>query len=332
MTAATSVELRPFDPGRDFPSVVDLISAAHAHAGFDWFPSVAGLTVEWSPSPSFDPPLDTRIAVEDGRIVGLVRTSWREREAGVVHRIEVWVHPNRQRQGIGRRLLAWAEERGHAVAAGFSDRLAELPHRFGGVTDQDNAAGAGFASSAGYEPFRFHYEMRRALADPIPDAALPDGLEMRPVRPEDHRAIWLADTEAFRDHWDASVVHEEDFVRFFAHPEIDTSIWQVAWAGDEVAGMVINAINPRENERTGVDVGWLDGVSTRRPWRKRGLASALIARSLTVLRDRGMTVAALGVDTENPSGALGLYERFGFRPTRTWAFYRKAFQAHGVDR
>lgn len=324
MTSAM-VELRPFDLERDLPQVVELISAAHANAGFNWFPSVAGLTVDWAASPSFDPPRDTCIAEEDGRMVGLARTSWREREAAVVHRVEIWVHPDRQRQGVGRRLLAWAEERGRAVAAGFSGRLAELPHRFGGVTDQANAAGAGFAASAGYEPFRFHYEMRRDLADPIPDAPLPDGLELRPVRPEDHRAIWNADIEAFRDHWDASVSHEEDFVRFFAHPDVDPSIWQVAWDGDQVAGMVINGINRDENERIGLDVGWLDGVSTRRPWRKRGLASALIARSLTVIRDRGMTMAALGVDTENPTGALGLYERFGFRPTRTWAFYRKSF-------
>ncbi len=37
MTAAATVELRPFDPQRDFPPVVELIAAAHAHAGFEWF-------------------------------------------------------------------------------------------------------------------------------------------------------------------------------------------------------------------------------------------------------------------------------------------------------
>ena len=51
---------------------------------------------------------------------------------------------------------------------------------------------------------------------------LPDGLEVRPVLPEHHRAIWNADEEAFRDHWDHAVVTEDDFVKFFGDPDIDT--------------------------------------------------------------------------------------------------------------
>lgn len=325
MSTVAAIDLRPFDPTRDFPPVVELICAANEHAGIESFPSVASLQVDWSASPSHDPLRDTQIAEEGGRIIGFARTSWREREAAVVHRVEVVVHPDRQRQGIGTRLLAWGEDRARAVAAETPGRSAELPHRFGGATDQGSRAGVAFIERAGYAPFRYHYEMRRDLAETIPDAPMPDGLEIRPVQPADHRAIWMADTEAFRDHWDASVMHEEDFVRFFAHPDVDTSLWQVAWDGDEVAGMVLNEIYVDENARIGLDVGWLDGVSTRRPWRKRGLARALISRSLVILRDRGMTVAALGVDTENQTGALGLYERFGFRPVKTWAFYRKPF-------
>jgi len=38
-----------------------------------------------------------------------------------------------------------------------------------------------------------------------------------------------------------------------------------------------------------------------------------------------MAIAALGVDTENPTGAFGLYESFGFRPKHTWTFWRKPF-------
>jgi GNAT superfamily N-acetyltransferase len=67
-------------------------------------------------------------------------------------------------------------------------------------------------------------------------------------------------------------------------------------------------------------------VSVRRPWRGRGLAKALIARSLAVLRERGMAVAVLGVDAANPTGALQLYERFGFAPHRRWTTVRKPLQ------
>jgi len=146
---------------------------------------------------------------------------------------------------------------------------------------------------------------------------------VRPVVAADHRRIWDADAEAFRDHWEASVRTDDDFVQFFANPDVDTTMWQVAWDGDEVAGSIVNTIYPEENANVGLDVGWLDHVSVRRPWRGRGLASALIVRSLRVLRERGMDHAALGVDAENPTGALGLYERFGFRRHQQWVTFRK---------
>ena len=77
--------------------------------------------------------------------------------------------------------------------------------------------------------------------------------------------------------------------------------------------------------RSGVRRGWLNSVFTRRAWRRRGLARALIARSLGVLRERGQTSAALGVDADNPSGALGLYERLGFAVDQRATAWRKAF-------
>ena len=73
--------------------------------------------------------------------------------------------------------------------------------------------------------------------------------------------------------------------------------------------------------------GWLDGVFVRRPWRRRGLASALVARALVRLREAGMEEAMLGVDSENPSGALGLYERAGFQVHRRSRAYRRLMDA-----
>jgi mycothiol synthase len=317
--------IRPFDPARDFPAAVALITATNASAGMDWFPSLETLRNDWSPTSRHDPANDTVVAEQGAEMVGLARTSWREREGVILHVVQLWVHPDHQRRGLGSTLLQWAEGHSRAVAAAQTGRVAELEHRFGGVTSHENAAAVAFAERHDYRATRFHYEMRRDLAEPITEVPLPDGLEVRPVVPDQHRAIWDADAEAFRDHWDAAVVNEEDFAQFFAHPDIDPSLWQVAWDGDEVAGSVINEINRFENEQLGLEIGWLDSVSTRRPWRRRGLAAALIARSLVVLRDRGMHIAALGVDTESPTGALGVYERAGFKPVKTFAFYRKAF-------
>jgi ribosomal protein S18 acetylase RimI-like enzyme len=51
----------------------------------------------------------------------------------------------------------------------------------------------------------------------------------------------------------------------------------------------------------------------------------LIAQSLWAVKERGMTEAALGVDTENLTGALRLYEGMGFRPVKRFSIYRLKF-------
>ena len=317
------VLLRPFDPAQDYAQTAALIADVHVADGVEWFPTEAALAVEWAPGTTFQPGRDVLVAELEGRPVGAARTEWRDRGGKIVHRIEVWVLPGWRRRGIGRRLLAWAEGRaGDLVRDGLAGPDG-VPRELALWTDADNPAGVGFARAAGYRPARYHFEMRRPLGEPIPELPLPDGLESRPVLPGDHRRIWDADVEAFLDHWEPVTVYDEDFESFVHHPDTDPALWQVAWDGDEVAGSVLNAIYPEENARLGVAVGWLDSVSVRRPWRGRGVASALIAASLRTLRERDMTVAALGVDSENPSGALRLYERLGFRRHRTWVALRK---------
>jgi mycothiol synthase len=321
--SVAGARLRAVDFPAEVEAVVELLTAVNLHDQPGWFPTVPALTNEWTLSPSFAPDLDLQALEVDGVLVGLVRHSWRDRPAVVNHRVEVWVHPAHRRQGLGSRLLAWGEARARAAVANGTGGPQDKPHQVGGAAPDNVPAGGAFAAAHGFEPYRYHFEMRRPLSDPIPDALLPDGLELRPVVPEHHRAIWDADEEAFRDHWDHAEPVEGDYERFFGDPDLDPSLWQVAWDGDEVAGLIINTIYARENELEGVLLGWLDSVATRRRWRGRGLAGALIVRSLAALRERGMELAGLGVDVENPSGALRLYERFGFRRIRTWVFLRK---------
>jgi len=320
---AASLSRRALRPPGDWPAMVDLICAVNAFDVVDWFPTVAQLEVDWAPAPGFDPSEDIHVAEDGGRLVGAVQHSWRERDRKIVHTLEIWVRPEARRRGIGRELLAWGEQRARDSVAGGTGGSLDLPHVLGLMGGAHIAATVAFAEAAGYVPIRYSFAMRRDLTEPIPDVPMPDGLETRPVMPEQHRQIWDADVEAFQDHWEAAVRDEADFVRFFENPDLDTSMWQVAWDGDQVAGSVVNGIYPDENAHLGLDVGWLDHVSVRRPWRNRGLANALVARSLRVLRDRGMAIAALGVDAENPTGALGLYERNGFFVHQRYVKFRK---------
>ncbi|MEX1156889.1 MAG: GNAT family N-acetyltransferase, partial [Chloroflexota bacterium] len=175
----------------------------------------------------------------------------------------------------------------------------------------------------GYRVARYAFDMTRATLDEVPDFALPDGVEIRPASEADLRAIWELEVEAFSDHWGAIDGTEEAFARFRADPTHDRSLWVVAWHGDEIVGQVLNRINAQANAELGMLRGRVNSVGVRKAWRRQGMGQALVLASLNVLHKAGMTSASLGVDVENPHGALGIYERAGFRVARRERVYRK---------
>ena len=271
--------------------------------------------------PNFDLGRDVLIAEIDRRIIGEAEHNVVVRDGVAVHQWNAWVHPEFRARGIGRALVRWVERRALQAAAEWPG---PEPHELGTWMDSQLAAGSKVLESEGYHQVRYGFSMVRPLSEPIPVAELPDGLEVRPVVAADHRRIWDADSEAFRDHHDAATRSEEDFERWFTMPNIDTSMWRVAWDGDEVVGSVMTFIWPEENEKLGLNRGWLEHISVRRPWRKQGVAKALIVDTLRMLRDLGIAEGALGVDAKNPTGALQLYESLGFRQHRTGISFRKS--------
>lgn len=317
------VRARAFDLDADAPALAAFMADVNVADGHNQVLTPDEVRIEWRQTPGFVPDRDGLILEDAQGIVAHLNVDAQVRDQKVVHHIEGWVRQDRRRQGIGRALLRWAERHAAGNVAARRTPEPDLPQVLGFGVLESNAAAMAFAASTDFRAFRFGFQMRRPLADPIPDFELPAGMEMRPVREEDHRRIWEADVEAFRDHFEARERDEGDFEATFSFPDLDTSIWRVAWEGDEVAGVVMNAIFATENERLGEKLGWLEHVSVRRPWRGRGVAKALIVSSMRLHRDRGMEFAALGVDAENPTGALALYEGLGFRPHRKWINHRK---------
>ncbi len=317
------VRARPFDLDADAEGLSRFISRVNLADGHDSMPTPAEIRIMWRRTPGFEPSRDALVLEDSEGWVGHVNVDAQLRAGKVVHHIEGWIRPDRRRQGIARALLAWAERHSAGLVARREGLEPDFPQALGFGVLQSIPAALAFAASTDYSPIRYGFEMRRPLDEPIPEASLPEGIELRPVRDDDHRKIWDADVEAFRDHWEARERDEGDFEATFTYPELDLSLWRVAWDGDEVVGSVMNAIFHEENEKIGVKLGWLEHVSVRKAWRGRGIAKALIVSSLEALRGRGMEFGALGVDAENPTGALVLYEGLGFRPHETWINHRK---------
>lgn len=157
---------------------------------------------------------------------------------------------------------------------------------------------------------------------------MPEGIELRSVTRGQYRTIWLAAAEAFRDHWGQAEWEDADWERFEADPDnADPGLWRIGWDGDEVAGVVITTVPEEENEKFGRRRVYVASVGVRRPWRRRGLARALLASSLVAARKAGFTSASLGVDTDSPTGATALYTSLGFAPEKSFTSYRKPLAA-----
>jgi mycothiol synthase len=273
----------------------------------------------------FEPAKDLVIARIGERIGGYARA-----QALDSHEGDRWyeatcvVGPDVRRHGLGRRLLAWSERRRLAMAE--ADRLQgvalDRPRWLTTVSQDGDSGAAVVLELAGYERFRQFHAMRRPDLDRIPDLPLPDGLDIRPIpnAPDAVRSVIVADNEAFLDHFGSHDDVDGVYAMVIGDPDTDVSLWLVAYDGDEIAGGILNGIHA---DHDGTRVGWHDSIFTRRPWRRRGLARALIARSLRLLRERGVSSAALGVDAANPNQALHLYESCGFRVVSTSSAWRK---------
>ncbi len=96
--------------------------------------------------------------------------------------------------------------------------------------------------------------------------------------------------------------------------------------GEEAVAFTINEVRALELDGQMQRQGWIRDIGTRRPWRKRGLASALINRSMQAFQESGLKYAGLGVDSENATGALHLYESLGFQVTNRSTQYAKAVE------
>jgi GNAT superfamily N-acetyltransferase len=260
---------------------------------------------------AFELDRDLILVERDGVVVGFVRTNVDTEDDGTRrHWTSMMLAPGGRGLGLEDVLLDWAETHHRELAEAEGG---DAPRRLGVWAAEQEVWWVRFVEGRGYRPARYFTEMIRETLDELPERHLPAGLEIRPVSGEPAmRQVVVALDEAFEDHWGHHVLTEDHIRGVIDHPHTDPSLWAVAWASDEVAGAVIATEMFDDNAAFGYRRGWLDTVGTRRRWRGQGVASALIGRALANLRARGLTSAALGVDTANPSGALGLYERLGF--------------------
>jgi ribosomal protein S18 acetylase RimI-like enzyme len=321
------LSFRGFRGDVDFPAMLKVVRLCGEVDDLERSENLEDIVNTYTHLVNCDPYKDMLFAEVNGEVVGYCRVWWAVEDSGQ------WVGfsfgnvlPEWRGRGIGTVLLEFNETRLGQIALELKQdgKLpAEAPCILDNFVSSTETARRNLLEKHGYKPVRYAFEMVRPDLENIPECSLPPGVEIRPVQAEHLRQIWEASNEAFRDHWGYIPDPWEDFLSFIDSPDYDPSLLRVAWQGDQVAGMVLSFIDKDQNEIYGRKRGYTENICVRRPWRRQGLAKALIASSLLALKDRGMTEAGLGVDAENTSGALNLYEFMGYRVVKKSTIYRK---------
>ena len=315
---------RHFRGEEDYPKMVAVIAASADADKIERVDTVEDVANAYSHLTNCDPYQDMIFAEVNNETIGYSRGFWFQEENGPrIFTSASFLAPAWRRKRIGTAMLHWMEGRLRTIAESQSMLEKGVFQNFAG---EEGSGVAVMLERNGYKPIRYIVDMLRPDLNNIPDFPLPEGLEVRPVEPAHYRPIWEAVVEAFRDHWGYSLPDEEDYKAWQENKVIfRPELWQVAWDvnTNEVAGQVRTFINEAENEKYNRKRGHTEFISVRRPWRKRGLARALIVRSLKLQKERGMTESALGADSENTSGATRVYEDCGFRVTKKSVLYRK---------
>jgi mycothiol synthase len=280
--------------------------------------------------PWLDPERDTLLAVDaGGTALAWGVTQLRPGDESLL-RATGWggVHPAARRRGIGRALLFRQESRGRElVARRRQERGTDVPARFSIYVDERVLGAAGLAASQGLARVRWSIVMRRDLragSPTVPAPELPAGLRLVGWSAALDEAIRLAHNEAFTDHWGSQPWTADAWAQWESGHRNFRGDWSFAvlTATGEVAGYALSAAYDQDWAAKGHTEGWTGKLGVRRPWRGRGLATALLAASMRAFAADGMHYAGLDVDADNLTGAVALYAGLGYQVTRrsaTWA-------------
>lgn len=165
----------------------------------------------------------------------------------------------------------------------------------------------------GYAPIRFSFRMGRALEGELTAPAWPEGIAVRTARAGDERRAYEAHMDSFADHWDFEREPFDEWGKWHLQPDqYDPELWFLAEDAGELAGICLC----RPHHAGDPEHAWIGILGVRRAWRRRGLGIALLHHAFRELKEAGKTRVGLGVDGENTTGAVALYERVGMSVTR----------------
>lgn len=284
---------------------------------------------EWQ-APGFNQETDSQVVLSpEGCLVGYYHV-W-DLKPHVTMSCWGRVHPEHTNLGIGSYLLEWAHGR---ACQGISKAPPEARIVMRCSSIALNQAAQELFKEADMELVRYMLRMVIELDRKPPEPQWPPEIEVHTLRVgQDEWELTKAVIEAFRDHWGFVERPMEEEYEMWMHfiennDDYDPSLLFLAWDGDQIAGA--SCCWPFSHDDP--DMGWVDELAVRRPWRKQGLGLALLQHTFGEFYARGVKRVGLGVDAQNLTGALRLYEKAGMHsdPNRQYVVYERELRP-GVE-
>jgi len=231
------------------------------------------------------------------------------------------VHVDYRGRGLGSFILDWMEKRVRQSFEGIEDGKSQLIRMSCAEHQADRIA---LFEQHHFIPVRYAYKMQRELQQPVPDKELIPELRFEPWSEEQNIPMMHSFNEAFQGHWGLPTITKEIWQQLFTGVlQFRSDLTYLVMNGDKIVAFCLNWVDEGKNEQTGVKEGWVEALGVLPAWRGRGIASALLSKSLYAFSDIGLERAALDVDAQNPTGALRLYEKVGFEAVKRTIMFHK---------
>lgn len=304
----------------DAADVADLMNARSRARQGQASTSVANILLYWNdPERDLDDE-DWLVIAPDGRIVAFMESY--ESEPFTVFELDCHIHPDFDDLGIEAVLYQTGETRARRALSRAPAGERVVLHTFAPGSDVDAHRRL---EALGYTHIRDGLEMLIDL-DSEPVVQIPTGVTIRPfVLGQDDLAVWEATEDAWQDHWGFAPMPFEAFhyFRIEAVENFDPTLWHLAFAEGQLAGVAICLAERAGFERT----GWVSLLGVRRAYRGRGIGLALLQHLFADFKARGYQHVGLGVDASSLTGADRLYRRAGMREISREFIYEKELRA-----
>ncbi|MBU7018377.1 MAG: GNAT family N-acetyltransferase [Theionarchaea archaeon] len=313
------LKFRRFRGEPDYPDMIHVLEGSRTADKTETTASLEEVARAYRHLSNCDPYQDMLLVEVGGNLIGYTRVWWSEEQDRFIYYHFAPLLPEWRGKGIRRAMARHSENRLREIAASHAQSATKF---FVARAESTETHWTSLLSGEGYSPVRYFFRMICSLKD-IPTVPLPEGFEIRTVKRDDYEPILEAAKRAYQDAYESSELHDELFYRWVEDPTFKPELWQIAWSKTDVAGLVLSFINERENNELARKRGTVKLVAVCHPYRRKGLARALIARSFRVLREYGMTEVSTTVDTQGESGVLDLYQSMGFKAEKQFITYQK---------